>query len=276
MSYDCFTASQMMLASVLGLFVTEVIWEQKFEVTRLKVVADIERRLQHIKTGGVEEMQRAARDARESQDEEERDTTNHVSASNMPSRMNSTAFSSSRKSASSVASGKRGSINSHMGTNPKLQTEPARKRQNTNSFQEQQFVSGVDHATVRAGKSSTFLQEHRPQEDIDYENAQVLAFCENWGFARARKSLWKMARTTSTLLVVVAVVSVMKAVMHIFAKKKMCNVPGQTSKVCNVTGLDLWQCGALNATTYTPLLTPGAGGNATVMRPLVFHSDNCD
>ena len=195
----------MMLASVLGLFVTEVIWEQKFEVTRLKVVADLERRLQHIKTGGVEAMQRAARDARELQEQEERDTTTALSANNNVSRMSTetsrmslsrtstgssggrssvasnTAFSTTGSPRTSTARAKRASINSHMGTSPKINEQQALHRQNTKSFQEQQFVSGVDRATVRTGKSpkNSMLreQENRSQEDIDYENAQVLAFC---------------------------------------------------------------------------------------------------
>ena len=44
------------------------------------------------------------------------------------------------------------------------------------------------------------------------DHAFVLMFCENWDSTQARKSLWKKTRTTSTLLVVVAVVSVMTQV----------------------------------------------------------------
>ena len=45
----------------------------------------------------------------------------------------------------------------------------------------------------------------------------MLMFCENWGSTQARKLLWKKTRTTSTLLVIVAVVSVMTQVSAITA-----------------------------------------------------------
>ena len=57
-----------------------------------------------------------------------------------------------------------------------------------------------------------FSREHSVNGKEISDHAFVLMFCENWGSTQARKLLWKKTRTTSTLLVIVAVVSVMTQV----------------------------------------------------------------
>ena len=69
-----------------------------------------------------------------------------------------------------------------------------------------------DGGFVDPREPKVFSREHSVNGKEISDHAFVLMFCENWGSTQARKLLWKKTRTTSTLLVIVAVVSVMTQV----------------------------------------------------------------